>query len=72
MYVINPLELEPYVPTVGKDFDEWGNKINNVLVNKIQPKVNEIIEFKLLNNDIYGGSASSIYLKSQLLSGGGA
>ena len=72
MYVINPLELEPYVPTVGKDFDEWGNKINNVLVNKIQPKVNEMIEFALLNNDVYGGSASSVYLQSQLLSGGGA
>ena len=72
MYVINPLELELYVPTVGQDFDEWGNKINNVLVNKIQPKVNEIIEFTLLNNDVYGGSASSVYLQSQLLSGGGA
>jgi len=72
MYVINPLELELYVPTVGQDFDEWGNKINNVLVNKIQPKVNEMIEFTLLNNDVYGGSASSIYLQSQLLSGGGA
>ena len=72
MYVIDPLELELYVPTVGKDFDEWGNKINNVLVNKIQPKVNEMIEFTLLNNDVYGGSASSIYLQSQLLSGGGA
>ena len=72
MYVIDPLELELYVPTVGQDFDEWGNKINNVLVNKIQPKVNEILEFTLLNNDVYGGSASSIYLQSQLLSGGGA
>ena len=72
MYVIDPLELELYVPTVGQDFDEWGNKINNVLVNKIQPKVNEMIEFSLLNNDVYGGSASSIYLQSQLLSGGGA
>ena len=72
MYVINPLELELYVPTVGQDFDEWGNKINNVLVNKIQPKVNEMIEFTLLNNDVYGGSASSIYLQSQLLNGGGA
>ena len=72
MYVINPLELEPYIPTVGQDFDKWGNKINNVLVNKIQPKVNEMIEFTLLNNDVYGGSASSIYLQSQLLSGGGA
>ena len=72
MYVINPLELELYVPTVGQDFDEWGNKINNVLVNKIQPKVNEMIEFTLLHNDDYGGSASSIYLQSQLLSGGGA
>ena len=72
MYAINPLELELYIPTVGQDFDEWGNKINNVLVNKIQPKVNEMIEFTLLNNDVYGGSASSIYLQSQLLSGGGA
>ena len=72
MYVINPLELELYVPTVGQDFDEWGNKINNVLVNKIQPKVNEMIEFTLFNNDVYGGSASSVYLQSQLLSGGGA
>ena len=72
MYVINPLELETYVPTVGQDFDEWGNKINNILVNKIQPKVNEMIEFTLLNNDVYGGSASSVYLQSQLLSGGGA
>ena len=72
MYVINPLELEPYVPTVGQDFDVWGNKINNVLVNKIQPKVNEIIEFRMLNNDVYGGSASTVYLPHQLLSGGDA
>lgn len=72
MYVINPLELEPCVPTVGQDFDEWGYKINNVLVNKIQPKVNEIIEFRMLNNDVYGGSASTVYLPYQSLSGGGA
>ena len=72
MYVINPLELEPYIPTVGKDFDEWGNKINNVLVNKILPKVNEMIEFGTLNSDVYGGSASTVYLPYQSLSGGGA
>ena len=72
MYVINPLELEPYIPTVGKDFDEWGNKINNVLVNKIQLKVKEMIEFSTLNSDVYGGSASTVYLPYQSLSGGGA
>ena len=72
MYVINPLELEPYIPTVGQDFDKWGHKINNVLVNKIQPKVNEMIEFGTLNSDVYGCSASTVYLPYQSLSGGGA
>lgn len=70
--VIEHLEVDEGIPTVGSDGNVWGTKLNHVILNKIQPKINEIIEYNTLNNDVYGGSASTVYLPYQSLSGGGA
>lgn len=70
MYVIDPLEVEVNIPTNGADENLWGIKLNHVLVNMVQPKINEIIEYGTLNNDVYGGSASTVYLSYQSLNGG--
>ena len=70
--VIEHLEVDAEIPTVGSDENVWGTKLNYVVLNKIQPKINEIIEYSTLNNDVYGGSASTVYLSYQSLSGGGA
>ena len=70
--VIENLDTEASLAVVGSDVNIWGTKTNNVILNLIEPKINEIIEYTVLNNDIYGGSASSVYLTSQVLSGGGA
>ena len=70
--VIEHLEVDAEIPTVGADENVWGTKLNYVILNKVQPKINEIIEFSTLNNDVYGGSASTVYLSYQSLSGGGA
>ena len=70
--VIEHLEVDERIPTVGSDENVWGTKLNYVILNKIQPKINEIIEYNTLNNDVYGGSASTVYLPYQSLSGGGA
>ena len=70
MYVIDPLEVEENIPINGADENLWGIKLNHVLVNMVQPKINEIIEYGTLNNDVYGGSASTVYLSYQSLNGG--
>ena len=70
--VIDNLDTEASLAVVGSDVDTWGQKTNNVILNLIQPKINEIIEYNTLNNDVYGGSASTVYLSYQSLSGGGA
>ena len=70
--VVEDIDVEPYLAVVGGDLGAWGTKINHILLNLIQPKINEVIEYSTLNNYIYGGSASSVYLDSQILDGGGA
>ena len=70
--VIEHLEVDAEIATVGSDENVWGTKLNYVILNKVQPKINEIIEYATLNNDVYGGSASTVYLPYQSLSGGGA
>ena len=70
--VIEYLEVDANIPTPGGDENVWGTKLNYVILNKIQPKINEIIEYNTLNNDVYGGSASTVYLSYQSLNGGGA
>ena len=70
--VIDELDMTADVPIENGDPLIWGTKLNSVLLTKVQPKINEIIENTLLNNDVYGGSASSVYLDYQKLNGGGA
>jgi hypothetical protein len=70
--VVDELDVTAEVPIINGDPLEWGIKLNSVILSKIQPKINEIIENALLNNDVYGGSASSVYLEYQSLNGGGA
>ena len=70
--VIEHLEVDAEIPIIGSDENIWGTKLNYVILNKVQPKINEMIEFGTLNNDVYGGSASTVYLPYQSLSGGGA
>ena len=70
--VIDELDMTADVPIENGDPLIWGTKLNSVLLTKVQPKINEIIENTLLNRDVYGGSASSVYLDYQKLNGGGA
>ena len=70
--VIDELDMTADVPIENGDHLIWGTKLNSVLLTKVQPKINEIIENTLLNNDVCGGSASSVYLDYQTLNGGGA
>ena len=70
---IHDSDLEAYLAVIGGDNNTWGVKINNILLNIIQPKINELVEqANYVDKEIYGGSASSVYLTNQNLNGGGA
>ena len=70
---VQELDIEPNLPIINGDYNTWGTKLNAILLDMMQAKINELAEqINVIDNDIYGGSASSVYLANQNLNGGGA
>ena len=56
---------------INNDYGQWGYKINNIQ-QELADGINELYEDISALNTIDGGNASSTFLLSQSLNGGGA